>query len=145
MSTEIEQRSPEEIELLRQAGLQPDGVTPIETDPAASETPAETVIDPPALNNDPPPPPAPEVHTYEYQPTDDSGRPIGGRQVIKYTTQDELADKLRDNSILLLRKLREETRKNRLGISDNETIGDEAPRFKSPVVLKPRTLTEEDK
>jgi hypothetical protein len=143
MSTEIEQRSPEEIELLRQAGLQADGVTPIETDPAASETPAETIIETPAIN--PPPPVAPEVHTYEYQPTDESGRPMGGRQVIKYTTQEELADKLRDNSILILRKLREETRNNRLGISNNENISDEAPRFKSPVVLKPRALTEEEK
>ena len=57
----------------------------------------------------------------------------------------ELADKLRDNSILILRKLREETRKNRLGITDNEVIDDQAPRFKSPVVLKPRTLNDEDK
>ena len=145
MSKDTEQRSPEEIELLRQAGLQADGVTPIETDPAASETPAETTIETPAQTELPPPPPEPEVLTYEYQPTDESGRPVGGRQVIKYTNPMELADKLRDNSILILRKLREETRKNRLGITDNEVIDDQAPRFKSPVVLKPRTLNDEDK
>lgn len=151
MSNEIDQRSPEEIELLRQAGLQPDGVTPIDPDPAASETPADTVIDTPAPNASPeipvtpPAPAAPETLTYEYQPTDDAGRPMGGRQVIKYTTPQELADKLRDNSILLLRKLRQETRNNRLGVTTDEEIPDTAPRFTPAVEFKPRALSQEQR
>ena len=138
MSTEIEQRSPEEIALLAQAGLQPDGVTPLEIVVPPVEEVQESL---PVVEQ------VPEslILEYRYQPTDESGRPVGGAQVIKYTNPMELADKLRDNSILILRKLREETRKNRLGITDNEVIDDQAPRFKSPVVLKPRTLNDEDK
>jgi hypothetical protein len=137
MSTEIEQRSPEEIELLRQAGLQPDGVTPIEDDPDA--TPLEPSVETPTAIE---PPPAPEVLEYRYQPKDEAGRPMGGEQVIKYTTQNELADKLRDNSILILRKLRLETRNNRLGITQDEEISDTAPRYTPAVEFKPVALTQ---
>ena len=64
--------------------------------------------------------PVVEERTHIYQPTDEQGRPIGGKQVIKYTTQDELVNKLQEQNVLIfLRKLREETRKNRLGISDD--------------------------
>jgi hypothetical protein len=82
---------------------------------------------------------------YRYQPTDESGRPLGGVQVIKYTTHEELADKLRDQSVLLLRKLRSETRKNRLGIVEDETISEDAQRFAGPVEFKPKELTSEER
>ena len=41
-----------------------------------------------------PTPVAPVESRYEYQPTDEQGRPLGGKQVIKYTTQEEFATKL---------------------------------------------------
>jgi len=137
MTIEIEQRSPEEIALLAQAGLQPDGVTPLEsvsdTAPSVEAIPAiEQALEPVVLE-------------YRYQPKDEAGRPMGGEQVIKYTTPEELADKLRDNSILLLRKLRLETRNNRLGITNDEEIADTAPRYTPAVEFKPRDLTQEQR
>lgn len=90
-------------------------------------------------------PPAPVEQRYEYQPTDEQGRPIGGRQVIKYFTSDELANKLAEQNTLLVRKLREETRKNRLGIMEPEMIAEDAPRFSETVTFKPKNLSEEDR
>lgn len=82
--------------------------------------------------------------TYIYQPTDKDGRPIGGKQVIKYTTQDELIAKLQDQNILLIRKLRDETKKVRLGIEEKEDLPD-AVKFDSPVEFSPRDLSEEER
>lgn len=108
------------------------------------ETPA--VINEPAANLETPPaPPAPEQKRYEYQPSDEQGRPIGGRQVILYTSSEELAEKLSDQNTLLIRKLREETRKNRLGIQDKEEISQEAQRFEAPLEFSPRVLTQEER
>jgi hypothetical protein len=82
---------------------------------------------------------------YEFQPEDENGGPIGGLHVIKYRTHEELATKLREQNVLLIRKLRSETRKNRMGIVDNETIPEEAPRFPTPIEFKPRELTNDER
>lgn len=82
---------------------------------------------------------------YKYQPTDDEGRPIGGQQVIKYTTQEELIEKMRENSVLLIRKLRQETKKAKLGILDTEEIADTYQRFDGTVEFSPRDLTDEER
>lgn len=136
MSNEFE-RTAEEQALIDAANVAP-----------VSETPVETVIDTPTPNLDlPPVADAAPVATlrYEYQPTDEQGRPIGGKQVVVYTTSEELAQKLTEQNTLLIRKLREETRKNRLGIQDNQEIGTEAKRFEAPLELTPRTLTPEER
>jgi hypothetical protein len=86
-----------------------------------------------------------EEKKYTYQPTDDEGRPIGGVQVIKYTTHEELADKLREQNILLIRKLREETKKVRLGIVEDEEISADTQRFAGFTEFSPRTLTDEER
>ncbi len=86
-----------------------------------------------------------EEKIYEYQPTDESGRAIGGKQVIKYTTNEELADKLREQNVLLIRKLREQTRKVRLGIVETEDIPEDAQRYDGPVEFNPRDLTDEER
>lgn len=78
---------------------------------------------------------------YTYQPKDDAGRPMGGAQVLKYTTQEELIEKMQEQNTLLMRKLRSETRKNRLGISDEEVIPAESQRFQSPVEFNAKELT----
>lgn len=80
---------------------------------------------------------------YEYQPTDEAGRALGGRQVIKYRTEQELRDKLTEQSILLIRKLREQTRKSRLGIAEDEEIPETAPRFQMPVEFTPETIAKD--
>lgn len=106
------------------------------TIPVVDETPVVPVVEAPL---------APVEQRYEYQPIDEQGRPIGGRQVIKYLTSDELVNKLSEQNTLLVRKLRAETRKNRLGIADQETIAEDAPRFSATVTFKPKSLTEEDR
>jgi hypothetical protein len=87
--------------------------------------------------------PVEKVHNY--QPTDDEGRPIGGKQVIKYTTQDELVQKLEQQTVLLIRKLRQETKKNRLGIVEDEVISDDAQRFDGPIEFNPVELSEDQR
>ncbi len=92
--------------------------------------------------------PAPVVepdHRYEYQPTDEQGRPIGGKQVIVYKTPDELTAKLTEQTTLLIRKLRAETRKNRLGIADRDAVGEEAPKFSEPPVFNQKELSADEK
>lgn len=88
---------------------------------------------------------APVELRYEYQPSDELGRPLGAKQVIKYTNHEELAAKLTEQNTLLIRKLREETRKNRLGVLDTETIPDDAPRYEEPFSIQPRVLTAEER
>lgn len=78
---------------------------------------------------------------YEYQPTDESGRPLGGLQVIVYRAPDELARKLAEQNTLLIRRLRTVTKEHRLGIKPNEVIPDDAERFASSVEFKPRELS----
>jgi len=104
----------------------------------------EPVVEPAA---EPAPEPAVELPElrYEYQPTDTLGRALGGKQVIKYHTPDELPDKLRDQNIELVRKLREVTRKQTLGITDDVKVPDEALRFESFVELTPRELSAEER
>jgi hypothetical protein len=82
---------------------------------------------------------------YEYQPTDEEGRAIGARQVIKYRTQSELTEKLIEQNTLLIRKLRKETRNNRLGITENENIGENVPKLSDPVMFTPRELNDDQR
>jgi hypothetical protein len=89
-------------------------------------------------------PVAPVELRYEYQPTDEHGRPLGGKQVIKYTTPDELASKLVEQNTQLVRRLREVTRKQRLGITDNEEVTAEAE-FISVPEFNPRELSPEER
>lgn len=90
------------------------------------------------------PEPLPEL-TYRYQPTDDEGNRLGGAQVIKYHTQDELIQKMTENHTLAIRQLRAETRKNRLGIVEDEVIDPEAKRFSGLTDFTPRELTGEER
>ena len=85
-----------------------------------------------------------EEKRYTYQPQDESGRPIGGPQVIKYHTQDELTAGLVEQNTLLLRKLRQKTRNERLGIVETENIGTEVPRYVGPVDFSPRSLSNDE-
>ena len=99
----------------------------------AEETVVEAVVEQPVEKK------------YIYQPTDENNRPIGGKQVIKYFTHEELAQKLQEQNVLLIRKLRKETRNNRLGILENETIPDDAQRFAGTVEFAPRVLNDDER
>lgn len=111
------------------------------TEETVLETPVETPAETPIVET---PVETPEQR-YEYQPTDDQGRPIGGKQVIKYRTQDELVQKLTHQSVHQIRKMREQERKIRLGILEEDTVGSDAPRQTQPLNLKPKELTPEEK
>jgi hypothetical protein len=116
-----------ETEVLEQ---DPTGVTPASPAPAA-EVPAVVV----------PPAPLPDQR-YEYQPADENGRPMGGRQVIVYKTMDELRDKLVKQNELILRQLRKVSREKELG---TETAVDDAEKFQNMVEFKPRKLSSEER
>jgi hypothetical protein len=88
-------------------------------------------------------PPVSEEKRYEYQPTDEQGRPMGGIQVVVYRTPDELAEKLANNSTLLLRQLRKERREKALGHSEDRV--DDAEKFQNVVEFKPRDLSADER
>lgn len=85
-----------------------------------------------------------EEKRYEYQPTDENGVAMGGPQVIKYTTTEELIQKLQENNVRLQRKLREANRRNKTGQFEPEEIPDTAPRFTEPVDFIPEDLSADD-
>src|SRR6266566_5274352 len=82
---------------------------------------------------------------YEYQPTDAEGRPLGGKQVLKYRTQDELLQKFEEQNVLLQRRLREVTRNQRLGITEEAPFPDGIERLPEFIQFKARELTTEEK
>ena len=82
---------------------------------------------------------------YEWQPTDEDGHPIGNKQVIKFRTDQEKFDKMIEQNTLILRKLREQTRKIRLGIPDDDTISEEVPTIPKGKTLSSRKLTADEK
>ena len=82
---------------------------------------------------------------YIYQPTDENDMPIGGKQVIKYTTNEELTQKLVEQNTLLIRKLRKETRNNRLGIQEKENLPDDVQKFTGFIEFKPRDLSDDER
>jgi len=112
----------------------PDEFSAVVENPAVVPTPA------PAPEPVAPPTPVelPELR-YEYQPTDEQGRPIGGRQVIKYRTQDEFRDKMIEQNTLLIRQLRKVNREKVLGIED--AVPNDAEKFEKVVEFKPSDLT----
>lgn len=82
---------------------------------------------------------------HEYQPTDELGRPLGGKQVIKYRTQEELVQKLTQQNILVQRELREQKKKLQLGIDEAVEIPESAPRFDDDVEFTPRVLSADER
>ena len=87
---------------------------------------------------------APDLR-YEYQPTDEQGRPLGGKQVLLYKTPDELADKLRDQNVSLVRKLREVTRKQRLGIEEEDELPTDLDMMPAIPKFEKKSLTPEER
>lgn len=90
-------------------------------------------------------PPVVEDKTYSYQPKDENGFSLGAPQVIKYKSDQELADKLRDQNENLIRLNRKLTKDIRLGNIVKEEIPDDAPRVKEgqyDFALKPLSAEE---
>ena len=112
------------------------------------ETPAEVAPVAAVPAPAPAPAPAPVVDEvpekrYEWQPTDENGRPLGGRQVILYRTEQEKFDKVIAANNLLIRQLRKVNREKALGSS--EDVPTDAERFQNVTEFKPRELSAEDR
>jgi hypothetical protein len=91
------------------------------------------------------PTPAPVERRHSYQPTDEQGRALGGPQVIVYTTEQELVEKMTKNSIELIRKLRSITRDNRLGKFTKEELPSDADLLPPTVQFNEKPLTAEER
>jgi hypothetical protein len=109
----------------------PTGVVARTSAPAAPAEPAEPVA----------PAESPEKR-YEYFLKDDQGRPMGGKQVIVYRTDEEFRDKLIKNQENAVRQLRKVTREKELGAEIEES--DDVEKFQKRVEFKPRTLSADE-
>jgi hypothetical protein len=91
---------------------------------------------------------APEAaeQIYEYQATDEQGRPLGGKQVIKFRTQQELIDRLAQNHTEAMRLNRKLKQDQVLGNNKPEFELDDASLERDETVeLRPRELTAEER
>lgn len=113
--------------------------------PVASVTPVEEVS--PVAVPDPAPVAASVVEVpeqrYEWQPTDENDRPIGGRQVILYRTEQEKFDKVINANNLLIRQLRKVNREKAVGSADD--VPTDAEKFQNVTEFKPRELSAEER
>lgn len=112
------------------------------TMPAVVVAPIETIVAP--IEPIVAPTPVLEEKRYTYQPNDEQGRALGGPQVIVYTTEQELVEKMTKNSIELIRKLRSVTRENRLG-KYVEDLPTELDRLPATVQFVEKQLTAEER
>lgn len=106
--------------------------------PEVSTTVVETVADVPAAGVVEEQP----EFTHTYQPTDASGRQLGGVQVIKYRTQQELIEKLTNNNVELVRLNRDLNKKVRLGDVTQDIIPAEATKAVTRAI---RQLSDDEK
>jgi hypothetical protein len=81
---------------------------------------------------------------YEYQPMDEFNRPMGGKQVIKYRTPDELTTKLVAQNNSILRQLRKVSREARLN-QPTAGLPTDAERFTGAVEFKEKPLTADER
>jgi len=83
---------------------------------------------------------------YEWQPTDESGRPLGGKQVLTYKTNEELVQKFTEQNNQILRQMRKLSRDARLGLTPDQDVPTSAKRIpESFGGLKPKQLTAEER
>jgi hypothetical protein len=121
--------------------MQREGVAPAEA-PEAPEAPAALEADPTTAVEPPAPVALPEKR-YEYYLKDDSGRPMGGKQVIVYRTDEEFRDQLIKNQENAVRQLRKVTREKELGVDSSEPDG--AEQFQNVVEFRPRDLSPDER
>ena len=109
-------------------------VTP---DGVVLDTPAGEAIVPPAV-----PLAVLAEQRYEWQPTDENGRPLGGKQVIIYKTNEEMIQKFTEQNNSILRQMRKLSRDARLGLTPEEDVPQSAPRLPTNFgSFKPKQLT----
>lgn len=81
---------------------------------------------------------------YEWQPTDEEGRPLGGKQVVEYTEGNlqEAVDAVAQNNVQLQRELRKVKRDQTLGVAPAADI---LPEGLEPLDEEIKPLTAEDR
>ena len=92
-----------------------------------------------------PVPVAPVEKKFEYQSRDAHGRPLGGKQTIVYTDEADLLAKVAAKEEQLVRKLREVTVKQKLGIVDDNIELPADTEFAQLEVPKPKALSVEER
>lgn len=122
----------------------------LEQDPTivAHSEPIVALSEPIVAHSEPvvaPTPVPPVEKRHSYQPTDEQGRALGGPQVIVYTTEQELVEKMTKNSIELIRKLRSITRDNRLGKFTKEELPADADLLPPTIQFNEKQLTAEER
>lgn len=90
-------------------------------------------------------PPVVEEKVFEFQPTDEFDRPIGGLQRFTYKTDEELREKMKKQNVELNRQLRKLNRDIRLGTTVEETIPDNVERYTEDYKIVPTPLTAEER
>jgi hypothetical protein len=118
-----------------------DPVTPVEE--VAVEVPVEPTPAPTPVAAAPITPVELPEQRFEYQPTDEQGRPIGGRQVIKFRTEQERVEKLVEQNTLLIRQLRKVNREKVLGIE--EALPTDAEKFDKVIEFKSTDLSSDER
>ena len=83
---------------------------------------------------------------YEWQPTDANGKPLGGKQVITYKSQEELIQKFTEQNNLILRQMRKLSNDVKLGLTPDIDVPVSAKRLpKNFDGFKPKTLTADER
>jgi len=108
--------------------------------PATPEATPEVPVTP-----ETPVPPQPEVKKHRYQPTDEFNRPIGGEQVILYTTEAELIQKLTNNHVESIKGMRNAKRQARLSTPETDALPADADQSMPFVQFKEKPLTTEER
>lgn len=108
----------------------PEEITPVQ------EPVVEAVVTPPVV----------EEKTFSYQPRDEAGNTLGAPQVIKYKSEQELAEKLQAQNESLIRLNRKLTKDLRLGNIVKEEIPESAPRVREGQYdFTPKPLSAEER
>ncbi len=125
--------------------LDPETGLPIVATPDPEAPSAEVPAAEPAVVAPVVPAVLPELR-YEWQPTDETGKPFGGKQVLIYKTQEELLEKFKDQNNNILRQMRKLSRDARLGITPEQDVPTRAKRLPENFgELKPKQLTAEQR
>jgi hypothetical protein len=83
---------------------------------------------------------------YEWQPTDETGKPFGGKQVLIYKTHEELIQKFTEQNNSILRQMRKLSRDARLGLTPEQDVPTRARRLpESFGTLKPKQLNADER
>jgi hypothetical protein len=114
--------------------------------PAVPQTVVEIVAEPPVPAVTTVAAADPVEQRYEWQPTDEMGKPFGGKQVLIYKTHEELIKKFTEQNNSILRQMRKLSRDARLGLTPEQEVPTRAKRLPENFGgLKPKQLNADER